>query len=52
MQMNPYPLNKVLTLLSTNGIREVYLVMWSRNGSEIALLLGRKSKNAVPAEAA
>jgi SAM-dependent methyltransferase len=52
MQMNPYPLNKVLTLLSRNGIREVYLVMRSRHGSEIALLLGRKSKNAVPAEAA
>ena len=46
IQMNPYPLNKVLTLLLTNDIREVYLVLNSRHGNQTAILLGRKSKKA------
>jgi hypothetical protein len=42
MQMNPYPLNRVLSLLSAHSFHELVVLTDIAAGFESALILGRK----------
>jgi len=48
IQMNPYPLGRVFSLLDTHGITKLHVVLSSESGFRSALLVGQKSALATP----